>query len=140
MRVMRLPISLRSFASGQSYLQFAMTFSSLARIQPHASGFRAWRAGRSHRSGVPHAGRFEHCVLDAMIRPTTAEVPAQALFHLFERRMRMLIQERAARHHESRGAEPALLGVVIDKGRDDRIEVVTVRKRFNSCDLVPLGL
>src|SRR5438552_3502322 len=100
MREIRLPIKRRSFASGQSYLHFAMTFSS-----PPAEGRPRENSSTSGcLRGRSAARGFEHGVFDAVVGAATAQVPAQTLLHLFERRVRVLVQERAARHHEAGSA------------------------------------
>jgi len=52
----------------------------------------------------------------------------------------MFIQKCLARHYEARCAKTALLGVVIDKGGHDGVELAIVREPFDSHNFVSLGL
>src|SRR3989454_6597979 len=115
MRLMRLPMSLRWLASGQSYLHFAMS-PSLHRL-----------------------GSLEHRLPDSHVGAATAQVAAQSSLHVFHGRVGVRIEEGLARHHEARRTEAALLRVVIHESRHHRVQVAFGRQALNGGDAAPVG-
>ncbi len=66
-----------------------------------------------------------------MIGAATADVAAQQVFELVERRVGMLIEHGSRRHHESGCAEAALQPVMPDETGDDFVHFVAVLQRLD---------
>src|SRR5208337_1625772 len=116
-RLIRLPMSFLSPASGQSYLHLGMCFASL-----HGLG------GLQH--GLPNPD----------VRPTAAEISPQSLFDLIKGGVGMFVQEGLARHDKTGRAKAALLRVVFDKGGHDGMQLAILRKPFDGHDVMALRL
>src|SRR5579872_1746013 len=106
---------LRSPATGQSYLHLSIGPPSLRRYCQN--GFANTRVGTA-----------------------PAEIAAQAAFDILARGTGMLIEKRLAGDHETRSAEPALLGIVIDEGGHHRVQAALRSQALDGFNTVAFGL
>src|ERR1044071_8435807 len=114
-REMRLPIRLRLSASGHLYSAIATpSFLLIGRLQDGGA--------------------------DADVGPAAAEIAAQALLHLFGRRVGVLVEEGFASDDEAGRAEPALLRVVVNKRLLDRVQLVALHQALGGRDAAALRL
>src|SRR5215212_5740837 len=60
---------------------------------------------------------------DVVVGPAAADVAAEPLLDLGQRRLLVLVQERLAGHHHARGAEAALEGVALHERRLDGVQL-----------------
>src|SRR5262249_41214549 len=121
------PMSERLPSSGHLYSAIALASSR------QFCGRRLWRLAHLLR-GLRDGG------LDAMIGAAAAEIAAHAQFDLFGRRRRMFFEQRRAGHDETRGAEPALLRVIVPEGLLDRVELTILFQAFDGPNLLALRL
>ena len=75
--------------------------------------------------------------LDSVIGAAAAKVAAEAATDLFGRGIRMLIDKRLERDHESRRAETALRSVVVDECLLDRVKGLTLHQGLDCGDCLP---
>src|SRR5215212_10785040 len=68
-------------------------------------------------------GRLEHRLADAGVSAAAAEVTRQPLMDLVEARVGVPVEQGLGGHDEAGRAEAALLGVVLDEGRLERMEL-----------------
>src|SRR5690348_12339668 len=113
---MLFPISPRCPSGGQSYLHVAMSAS--------------LHSLRGFKDRMP----------DAPVSSATANVPAQVLSNFFHGWILVSLQISRASHHKAGRAEPALLGVVLDKGLHHRRELSIAGEPFDGGNVVSLGL
>src|SRR6516164_9574136 len=106
---MRWPISPRSPAGGQSYLQVAMDFASLNFFQSQVSRRTSEPANSTTRTERPNDGvirsgfhclrGFQHRRSHAHVSTATAQIAAQAPFKVLTARVGMFSYVCGARYH-----------------------------------------
>src|SRR5438552_853983 len=81
-------------------------------------------------NGLPHL----------LVRPAPADVAGQGGLNLLGRPVRVFVQGGTHGDDESRRAEPALLGVVVDERGRYRFEFAVAAERLGRLNLGPTGL
>src|SRR5215218_4008485 len=83
---------------------------------------------------------LENSLAHAGIGAAAAEVTGQPLVDLAEARVRVLVEQGLGGHDEAGRAEAALLGVVLDEGRLERMELGGPAEPLDGLDGPALGL
>src|ERR1044071_5669839 len=84
--------------------------------------------------------RLHHCRANAYIGSAAAQIAAETVFHLFGRRVWILVEKSFAGHDKSRRAEAALLRVVVYERLLNGMKIFALHQAFNGSDLFALRL
>ena len=77
---------------------------------------------------------------DALVGTAAADVAAQPLLDVCERRLGVLVEESPGGDHEAGSAETALHRVVLDESGDDLVDLLAPPQRLDGANLLALAL
>src|SRR5664280_3389969 len=83
-------------------------------------------------------GGLKYSLTNPHVSAATAEVTTQPVLHVFHGGVGMLVDEALGRHDESARAVSALLRVMVDEGRGNRMQIVSGGKTFDGLDALAL--